>query len=51
MRVICHETLSPVASLAAQLEGKKGQNEQALGGNRSLDRDKGKSDGLASSCV
>jgi hypothetical protein len=51
MRVIYHEILSPLSSLAAQLDCKKGQNEQTLGGRRSLDRAKGKSDGLASSCV
>jgi hypothetical protein len=51
MRVTYHETFSPLASPAAQLEGKKGQNEQTLGGRRSLDCAKGKSDGLASSRV
>jgi hypothetical protein len=43
MRVTYHETISPIVSLAVQLEGKKGQNEQTLGGNRSLDRNNGES--------
>jgi len=48
MRVTYHEKLSPGASLAAQLEGKKGQNRQTLGGNRSLECNNGESARLAS---
>lgn len=51
MRVVYHENLSPGASLAAQLECKKGQKRQTLGGRRELDRENGKSGRLASSCV
>jgi len=51
MRVTYHDNLSPGASRAAQLECKKGQNGQTLGGRRALDRENGKSGGLASSCI
>jgi len=42
---------SPGASDAAQLDCKKGENEQTLGETISLDLEKGESEALASSCV
>lgn len=51
MRVTYHEMFGPGASDAAQLDCKKGQNEQTLGGTLALDLDKGENGGLASSCI
>ena len=51
MNIVYHEMRSPGASDAAELESKKGQNEQFLGKITSVDLENGESDGLASSCV
>lgn len=51
MRVVYCEMISPGASDAVQLDCKKDQNQQTLGGTPSLDFENGESGGLASSCV